>query len=95
MPTTSRLTIPCVSQRFWVAKIKATCVTFAKHPVLKSLILLSILFSPPVLQWPQIFFFPLPSDQTGAVLFGADFLASIFWRLVFLLPIEIETGYMD
>ena len=95
MPTTSRLTIPCLSQRFWVAKMKATCVISAKHPVLESLIPLSALFLPPVLRWPQIFFFPLPPDQTGAILFGADFLASIFWRLVFLSPIEIETGYMD
>ena len=70
--------------------MKATCVTSAMHPVLKSLIPLSALFSPPVLQWPQIVFFPLPPNQTGAVLYGADFLAPCF-----LSPIEIETGYMD
>ena len=60
------------------------------YPVLKSLIPLSALFSSPVLQWPQIFFFRLPPDQTGAVLFGADFLASIFWRLVFYRQLKLK-----
>ena len=93
MPTTLRLTFLCLSQRFWVAKMKATCVTSARQtscPQESHSSFCSLFTSSLAVAANSIATGPDGCGTFWRRFFGINFLAPCF-----LSPIEIETGYMD